>query len=167
MRQRRNSSHVPIAVNACATRVQALSKYSNTSAIIYVGCGERGNEMAEVLTDFPELTTKVDGKDVGIMKRTCLVANTSNMPVAAREASIYTGICLAEYFRDQVSERTPRSVPPRIAQIRCKALRILTNFLRPISCHSVGYARCDDGRLDISMGRGAARDLRSPRRDAR
>jgi len=80
---------------------QALSKYSNTSAIIYVGCGERGNEMAEVLTDFPELTTKVDGKDVGIMKRTCLVANTLNMPVAAREASIYTGICLAEYFRDQ------------------------------------------------------------------
>jgi V-type H+-transporting ATPase subunit A len=53
-----------------------------------------------VLTDFPELTTKVDGKDVGILKRTCLVANTSNMPVAAREASIYTGICLAEYFRD-------------------------------------------------------------------
>jgi V-type H+-transporting ATPase subunit A len=56
--------------------------------------------MAEVLADFPELTTKVDGKDIGIMKRTCLVANTSNMPVAAREASIYTGITIAEYFRD-------------------------------------------------------------------
>lgn len=80
---------------------QALSKYSNTQCIIYVGCGERGNEMAEVLSDFPELTTKVDGKDVGILKRTCLVANTSNMPVAAREASIYTGITIAEYFRDQ------------------------------------------------------------------
>ena len=79
---------------------QALSKYSNTQCIIYVGCGERGNEMAEVLADFPELSVKVDGRDVGIMKRTCLVANTSNMPVAAREASIYTGITLAEYYRD-------------------------------------------------------------------
>ena len=83
---------------------QALSKYSNTDCIVYVGCGERGNEMAEVLSDFPELTTQVDGKDVGILKRTCLVANTSNMPVAAREASIYTGITIAEYFRDQMKE---------------------------------------------------------------
>eukprot|EP01029_Cantina_marsupialis_P029527 TRINITY_DN781802_c0_g1_i1.p1 TRINITY_DN781802_c0_g1~~TRINITY_DN781802_c0_g1_i1.p1 ORF type:complete len:623 (-),score=248.04 TRINITY_DN781802_c0_g1_i1:150-2018(-) len=79
---------------------QALSKHSNTQGIIYVGCGERGNEMAEVLSDFPKLTTSINGKDVGIMKRTCLVANTSNMPVAAREASIYTGITLAEYYRD-------------------------------------------------------------------
>jgi len=80
---------------------QSLSKFSNSDAIIYVGCGERGNEMAEVLAEFPELTMDVNGKEVGIMKRTCLVANTSNMPVAAREASIYTGITLAEYFRDQ------------------------------------------------------------------
>ncbi|VEU34205.1 unnamed protein product [Pseudo-nitzschia multistriata] len=85
---------------------QSLSKFSNSDAIIYVGCGERGNEMAEVLADFPELTMTVtdpDGseREVGIMKRTALVANTSNMPVAAREASIYTGITLAEYFRDQ------------------------------------------------------------------
>jgi V-type H+-transporting ATPase subunit A len=85
---------------------QSLSKFSNSDAIVYVGCGERGNEMAEVLSDFPELTmtiTDESGKDreVGIMKRTALVANTSNMPVAAREASIYTGITLAEYFRDQ------------------------------------------------------------------
>ncbi|CAG9315084.1 unnamed protein product [Blepharisma stoltei] len=79
---------------------QALSKYSNSDCIIYVGCGERGNEMAEVLTDFPELTTIFKGREESIMKRTCLVANTSNMPVAAREASIYTGITLAEYFRD-------------------------------------------------------------------
>eukprot|EP00474_Spongospora_subterranea_P001400 CRZ01858.1 hypothetical protein [Spongospora subterranea] len=79
---------------------QALSKYSNCTAIVYVGCGERGNEMAEVLQDFPELTTTIEGKDYPIMQRTCLVANTSNMPVAAREASIYTGITLAEYFRD-------------------------------------------------------------------
>ena len=66
-----------------------------------MGCGERGNEMAEVLAEFPELYLERDGKKIGIMKRTCLVANTSNMPVAAREASIYTGIPLAEYFRDQ------------------------------------------------------------------
>jgi len=79
---------------------QALSKYSNSDAIIYVGCGERGNEMAEVLNDFPELTIEIKGKKYDIMQRTCLVANTSNMPVAAREASIYTGITLAEYFRD-------------------------------------------------------------------
>merc|ERR1711998_701029 len=79
---------------------QALSKYSNSDVVVYVGCGERGNEMAEVLTDFPELTTLIDGKEEAIMQRTTLVANTSNMPVAAREASIYTGVTLAEYFRD-------------------------------------------------------------------
>ncbi|EPY21379.1 vacuolar ATP synthase catalytic subunit A [Strigomonas culicis] len=79
---------------------QALSKYSNSDCVIYVGCGERGNEMAEVLMEFPELTTIIDGREESIMKRTCLVANTSNMPVAAREASIYTGITLAEYYRD-------------------------------------------------------------------
>ncbi|WJX95686.1 H(+)-transporting two-sector ATPase [Trifolium repens] len=80
---------------------QALSKYSNSNAVIYVGCGERGNEMAEVLMDFPQLTmTLPDGREESVMKRTTLVANTSNMPVVAREASIYTGITLAEYFRD-------------------------------------------------------------------
>ena len=79
---------------------QALSKYSNADGVIYVGCGERGNEMAEVLMEFPQLTMALpDGREESIMKRTCLVANTSNMPVAAREASIYTGITLAEYFR--------------------------------------------------------------------
>ena len=90
---------------------QSLSKYSNSDSIVYVGCGERGNEMAEVLAEFPELTMdypedktwsdpKYFGQEVDIMQRTILVANTSNMPVAAREASIYTGITLAEYFRD-------------------------------------------------------------------
>ncbi|EIM82586.1 V-type ATPase [Stereum hirsutum FP-91666 SS1] len=82
---------------------QALSKFSNSDIIIYVGCGERGNEMAEVLMEFPELTMEVGDRQEPIMKRTTLVANTSNMPVAAREASIYTGITLAEYFRDQGS----------------------------------------------------------------
>ncbi|KXX77217.1 V-type proton ATPase catalytic subunit A [Madurella mycetomatis] len=80
---------------------QSVSKFSNSDVIVYVGCGERGNEMAEVLKDFPELTIKVDGREEPIMKRTTLIANTSNMPVAAREASIYTGITVAEYFRDQ------------------------------------------------------------------
>merc|ERR1719253_2313568 len=80
---------------------QSLSKYSNTDCVVYVGCGERGNEMAEVLCDFPELTTVIDGVEEQIMQRTTLVANTSNMPVAAREASIYTGVTTAEYFRDQ------------------------------------------------------------------
>jgi len=79
---------------------QSLSKFSNSEVIIYVGCGERGNEMAEVLRDFPQLTVDVDGHTESIMRRTALVANTSNMPVAAREASIYTGITLSEYFRD-------------------------------------------------------------------
>merc|ERR1711998_712699 len=87
---------------------QSLSKFSNSDAIIYVGCGERGNEMAEVLMEFPdlmmdlpkELITDPNVTEAPIMKRTCVVANTSNMPVAAREASIYTGITLAEYYRD-------------------------------------------------------------------
>ncbi|XP_042899804.1 V-type proton ATPase catalytic subunit A [Parasteatoda tepidariorum] len=79
---------------------QSLSKFSNSDVIIYVGCGERGNEMSEVLRDFPELNVEIDGHVESIMKRTALVANTSNMPVAAREASIYTGITLSEYFRD-------------------------------------------------------------------
>ncbi|KAF3479461.1 ATP synthase alpha subunit vacuolar [Arthroderma uncinatum] len=80
---------------------QSVSKFSNSDIIVYVGCGERGNEMAEVLMDFPELTINIEGRKEPIMKRTCLIANTSNMPVAAREASIYTGITVAEYFRDQ------------------------------------------------------------------
>ncbi len=99
---------------------QSVSKFSNSDVIVYVGwyvnplpplnlyqdsnilaSGERGNEMAEVLKDFPELTIEVEGRKEPIMKRTTLIANTSNMPVAAREASIYTGITVAEYFRDQ------------------------------------------------------------------
>ncbi|KAJ5050937.1 uncharacterized protein L3040_002804 [Drepanopeziza brunnea f. sp. 'multigermtubi'] len=80
---------------------QSVSKFSNSDIIVYVGCGERGNEMAEVLMDFPELSIDINGRKEPIMKRTTLIANTSNMPVAAREASIYTGICLSEYWRDQ------------------------------------------------------------------
>jgi V/A-type H+-transporting ATPase subunit A len=77
---------------------QTLAKFSNADVIVYVGCGERGNEMTDVLAEFPEL---IDPKTGGpLMDRTVLVVNTSNMPVAAREASVYTGITLAEYFRD-------------------------------------------------------------------
>lgn len=75
-----------------------LAKWSDADIIVYIGCGERGNEMTEVLEDFPELIDPKTGKP--IMERTVLIANTSNMPVAAREASIYTGITMAEYFRD-------------------------------------------------------------------
>ncbi|MFQ5645440.1 MAG: V-type ATP synthase subunit A [bacterium] len=78
---------------------QSLSKYAAADIIVYIGCGERGNEMSEVLTEFPELEDPQLGGS--LMNRTILVANTSNMPVAAREASVYTGITLAEYFRDQ------------------------------------------------------------------
>lgn len=75
-----------------------LAKWSDANVIVYVGCGERGNEMTDVLRDFPKLLDPHTGKP--LMQRTVLVANTSNMPVAAREASIYTGITIAEYFRD-------------------------------------------------------------------
>ncbi len=78
---------------------QTLSKYCNADIIIYVGCGERGNEMADVLDEFPHLKDPKSGDS--LMNRTVLVVNTSNMPVAARDASVYTGITLAEYYRDQ------------------------------------------------------------------
>ena len=77
---------------------QQLAKWSDTEIVVYVGCGERGNEMADVLSDFPELEDPQTGRP--LMERTVLIANTSNMPVAAREASVYTGITIAEYFRD-------------------------------------------------------------------
>ncbi len=77
---------------------QSLAKWSDADVVVYVGCGERGNEMTEVLHEFPKLTDPRSGKP--LLERTVLIANTSNMPVAAREASIYTGITLAEYYRD-------------------------------------------------------------------
>ena len=75
-----------------------LAKWVNAEIVVYVGCGERGNEMTDVLTEFPELKDPYSGEP--LMKRSVLIANTSNMPVAAREASVYTGITIAEYFRD-------------------------------------------------------------------
>jgi V/A-type H+-transporting ATPase subunit A len=79
--------------------LHSLAKWSDSKVIVYIGCGERGNEICEVLTDFPELTDPRTGRP--LMERTILIANTSNMPVAAREASIYLGVTMAEYYRDQ------------------------------------------------------------------
>ena len=90
---------IPGGFGAGKTMTQhQLAKWSDADLIIYVGCGERGNEMTDVLEEFPELEDPSTGKSM--MERTVLIANTSNMPVAAREASIYTGITLAEYYRD-------------------------------------------------------------------
>jgi V/A-type H+-transporting ATPase subunit A len=79
--------------------LHSLAKWSDSKVIVYIGCGERGNEICEVLTDFPELIDPRTGRP--LMERTILIANTSNMPVAAREASIYLGVTMAEYYRDQ------------------------------------------------------------------
>lgn len=90
---------VPGPFGAGKTVVQhQIAKWSDVDIVVYVGCGERGNEMTDVLNEFPELIDPATGES--IMERTILIANTSNMPVAAREASIYTGITIAEYFRD-------------------------------------------------------------------
>ena len=77
---------------------QQLAKWSDADIVVYIGCGERGNEMTEVLDEFPHLMDPKTGE--ALMNRTTMIANTSNMPVAAREASVYTGITIAEYFRD-------------------------------------------------------------------
>ena len=90
---------IPGPFGAGKTVVQhQLAKWTDADVIVYVGCGERGNEMTEVLDEFPNLLDPKSGKS--LMERTTLIANTSNMPVAAREASVYTGITLAEYYRD-------------------------------------------------------------------
>ena len=90
---------VPGPFGAGKTVVQhQIAKWADVDIVVYVGCGERGNEMTDVLNEFPELIDPATGES--IMERTILIANTSNMPVAAREASIYTGITIAEYFRD-------------------------------------------------------------------
>jgi V/A-type H+-transporting ATPase subunit A len=93
------TASVPGPFGAGKTVVQhQLAKWADAEIIIFIGCGERGNEMTDVLQEFPELTDPKTGKP--LMERTVLIANTSNMPVAAREASVYTGITIAEYFRD-------------------------------------------------------------------
>jgi len=90
---------VPGPFGAGKTVVQhQIAKWSNVDIVVYIGCGERGNEMTDVINEFRKLTDPLTGKP--LMERTILIANTSNMPVAAREASIYTGITIAEYYRD-------------------------------------------------------------------
>ena len=96
---RGGTAAVPGPFGSGKTVVQhQLAKWSDVDIVIYIGCGERGNEMTDVLREFPELTDPRTGET--LMKRTVLIANTSDMPVAAREASVYTGITIAEYFRD-------------------------------------------------------------------
>ncbi|MFW9994466.1 MAG: V-type ATP synthase subunit A [Candidatus Odinarchaeota archaeon] len=90
--------HLGLILHNTVTQHQ-LAKWSDAQVVVYIGCGERGNEMTEVLKEFPELIDPHSGEK--LMKRTVLIANTSNMPVAAREASVYTGITIGEYFRDQ------------------------------------------------------------------
>jgi len=92
------SGNSPMLLHNTVTQ-QQLAKWSDAEIVVYIGCGERGNEMTEVLTEFPELMDVKTGRP--LMERTVLIANTSNMPVAAREASVYTGMTMAEYFRDQ------------------------------------------------------------------
>ena len=89
--------HVPSVLHNTVAQHQ-LAKWADADIVVYVGCGERGNEMTEVIEDFPELEDPKTGKP--LMSRTCLIANTSNMPVAARESCVYTGITIAEYYRD-------------------------------------------------------------------
>lgn len=96
---RGGSACVPGPFGSGKTVIQhQLAKWADAEIIVYIGCGERGNEMTDVLLEFPELVDPKSGEP--LMKRTVLIANTSNMPVAAREASVYTGITIAEYFRD-------------------------------------------------------------------
>lgn len=93
------TSAIPGPFGAGKTVIQhQLARWSDTDIVVYVGCGERGNEMCEVLEEFPELKDPKSGKP--IMERTVLIANTSNMPVAARDVSVYTGVTLGEYYRD-------------------------------------------------------------------
>ena len=115
---------VPGPFGSGKTVVQhALAKWSDVDIVIYIGCGERGNEMTDVLREFPELVDPRTGET--LMKRTVLIANTSDMPVAAREASIYTGITIAEYFRDMgydvavIADSTSRWAE---ACVRCPAV---------------------------------------------
>ena len=203
--QQQQLSGLPAFLHTCWLRPlsQALSKYSNSDGIIYVGCGERGNEMAEVLMDFPQVCpssccpaalcascccpaalcellishatadprcprlpplqltmTLPDGREESIMKRTTLVANTSNMPVAAREASIYTGITLAGAQGCAApGKRRRRLMQPGCIHVapwcaNCPTPPIPAAPDRVLPRH--GLQLLNDGRLHVTLGRGAA-----------
>ena len=94
-----------------------LAKWADVDIVVYIGCGERGNEMTDVLREFPELTDPRTGRS--LMERTVLIANTSDMPVAAREASVYTGITIAEYFRDMGYDVAVIADLPPVGPKRC------------------------------------------------
>ena len=98
-----------------------IAKWSDADIIIYIGCGERGNEMTQVLEEFGELIDPKTGNP--LMDRTTLIANTSNMPVAAREASIYTGLTLAEYYRDMGYDVASWQTPPPVGRSSARAVR--------------------------------------------
>ncbi len=137
-----------------------IAKWSDAQVVVYIGCGERGNEMTEVLVEFPELTDPRSGRP--LMERTILVANTSNMPVAAREASIYTGVTIAEYYRDMgkdvvlVADSTSRWA---------EALREMSGRLEEMPAEE-GYPSYLASRLAEFYERaGRVRALGSPDRD--
>jgi len=130
---------------------QAVAKWCDADLIVYIGCGERGNEITDVLTEFPQLIDPRSGRS--LMERTILIANTSNMPVSAREASIYTGITIAEYFRDRGimwrSWRIPLLAGPRLsgscrdAWRKCRRKRVFLLTCRPKLPNSTkGPAAC-------------------------
>ena len=129
---------------------QSIAKYGNADIVVYVGCGERGNEMTDVLVEFPELEDPQTGNP--LMHRTVLIANTSNMPVAAREASIYTGITLAEYFRDQ---GYAVSVMADSTSRWAEALREISSRLEEMPAEE-GYPPYLASRLAAFYERGAA-----------
>jgi V/A-type H+-transporting ATPase subunit A len=137
-----------------------IAKWADSQVVVYIGCGERGNEMTEVLVEFPELKDPRTGKP--LMDRTVLVANTSNMPVAAREASIYTGVTIAEYYRDMgydvvlVADSTSRWA---------EALREMSGRLEEMPAEE-GYPSYLASRLAEFYERaGRVRALGSPERD--
>ena len=137
-----------------------IAKWSDSQVVVYIGCGERGNEMTEVLVEFPELKDPRTGKP--LMDRTVLVANTSNMPVAAREASIYTGVTIAEYYRDMgydvvlVADSTSRWA---------EALREMSGRLEEMPAEE-GYPSYLASRLAEFYERaGRVRAIGSPERD--
>ncbi len=137
-----------------------IAKWADSQVVVYIGCGERGNEMTEVLVEFPELKDPHTGKP--LMDRTILVANTSNMPVAAREASIYTGVTIAEYYRDMgmdvvlVADSTSRWA---------EALREMSGRLEEMPAEE-GYPSYLASRLAEFYERaGRVRALGSPDRD--
>ena len=118
-----------------------IAKWSDADIIIYIGCGERGNEMTQVLEEFSELTDPKSGNP--LMDRTTLIANTSNMPVAAREASIYTGLTLAEYYRDMGYDVRSWQTPHPVGQRPCVSYQdVWRRCLRKRDSRHIWHPNC-------------------------